>query len=472
MVMKSENVLCVDLDYSLIKTDLLFEQVVSLLQSRPWFIFRLLTWIFKGPYFFKQQILRYASSNRLELPWREDVLLYLQEQKRQGRTLWLVSASPQEWVNQVGIQIPNLFAQIHGSQQGVNLKGVQKANFLVKQLGLKQFTYLGDSSADWPVFKVAQQVIPVGPYQFVQKVGANFTTETQFITTHQSRIKVWLKALRVHQWAKNALIFLPLFLAHQVSFPSLFKAAAGFLSFSLLASSIYLINDLFDLANDRQHESKKRRPFAAGILKFNQALGAIPLLLLCSLMIALVLPADFLTVIGLYLILTTLYTFYFKSLLLWDVVSLAALFTIRLYAGQAATGVLISEWLLSFSIFLFFSLALLKRYIELRKSLSNKALHGRAYLSQDQDMIAIFGAGSGLISLVVLSLYLNQSVAQAYYQYPERLLGVVIIMLFWITRIWLLAHRGQVHDDPIVFALKDRVSLAIAVTGILILWIS
>lgn len=470
--MKFKNVLCVDLDYSLIKSDLLFEQVVLLIQSRPMLIFKIFGWIFKGPYFFKQKILQLSSPSTLEFPWRDDVLLFLKEQKRQGRTLWLVSASPQEWVDQVGIQLPGLFDQIHGSHAGINLKGAQKAQFLVQKLGAEPFTYVGDSLADWPVFKQAQQVIAVGTSRFVQQVNQTFQSETHFITTQQSQTKIWVKALRVHQWAKNALIFLPLFLAHQLSVISLLKATAGFLSFSLLASAIYLINDLFDLPNDRHHGAKKQRPLAAGILKFNQAIKVLPILLFVSFFIAGWLPSGFMTILFTYLLLTSVYTFYVKSLLLWDVVSLAGLFTIRLYAGQAATGVLVSEWLLTFSIFLFFSLALLKRYIELRKSSSSERLQGRAYQPQDQEMIAIFGAGSGLVSLVILSLYLNQSVALALYQYPERLLGVVVLMLFWITRIWLLAHRGQVNDDPIVFALKDRVSLLVASMAILILWIS
>ncbi len=274
----------------------------------------------------------------------------------------------------------------------------------------------------------------------------------------------WSKALRLHQWVKNALIFVPLLAAHQVTDPTqLWLGALAFLLFGLSASSAYLLNDLLDLQDDRHHASKRHRPLASGRLPVKSGLIAFPLLLLVAVAGALLLmPWQFSVALAVYYVLTLTYSLVLKKLIALDVITLALLYTIRVIAGGAAFGLPLTFWLLAFSMFMFLSLALCKRYAELRDALQNgrtEKARGRGYHPNDLEMISSLGAASGYQAVLVLALYIRDQSTVALYQQPHIIWLACPVLLFWVTRVWMLTHRGQMHDDPVVFAVNDHISL-------------
>jgi len=280
-----------------------------------------------------------------------------------------------------------------------------------------------------------------------------------------------IKALRIHQWVKNILIFVPLFLAHKFNDPELVtKSLISFVSFCFCASAFYIFNDLTDLTSDRSHPTKKGRPFASGALSIGTGIMLIPILLGISLLLALrVDPYFFNALIG-YAILTGLYSSIIKKIVILDVVVLASFYAIRLFAGALAVRVEISEWLLAFSMFLFLSLAFAKRHSELfamRARKQNEA-KGRGYVASDLEQVSQLGSTSGYISVLVMALYVSSSEVASLYSSPRTLWLICPLLLYWIGRIWILAHRGALHEDPIIFALKDKASYIVGILAIMI----
>lgn len=275
------------------------------------------------------------------------------------------------------------------------------------------------------------------------------------------RASVLLRALRAHQWVKNLLVFVPLLMAHRVFDVGALRAAAlAFAAWSLCASGVYLLNDLLDLAADRAHPTKRARPLAAGAISRRTVYFLAPALVLAGLAAAfLLLPAGFGLMLALYLALTTIYSAWLKRLALVDVMVLAGLYTLRVLSGGYATGVPVSPWLLAFSMFLFLSLAFVKRYTELRANGGGAGFSRRGYTRDDMELLKSFGAASGYLSVLVLALYINQSreVTQLYRR-PELLWLAGPCLLYWVTRVWLLAHRGELHEDPVVFTVRDPAS--------------
>jgi 4-hydroxybenzoate polyprenyltransferase len=264
---------------------------------------------------------------------------------------------------------------------------------------------------------------------------------------------------------KNLLLFVPILAAHQVADGTTWAALLlAFASFSLCASSVYIFNDLLDLESDRAHPRKRHRPFASGAVPVLTGVVAGTLLLAVSLAFATRLQPGFHAWLGVYFLLTCAYSWVLKRLMLVDCVSLAALYTVRIVAGAAAVGLALSFWLLAFSVFLFLSLAFVKRYAELEvQVLSGKTkAHGRGYYTSDAPLIQTLGVTAGYGAVLVLALYLNSDAVLRLYRTPEVVWGAVPVLLFWISWMWMKAHRGQMHDDPLVFAVKDKVSL---VTG-------
>jgi 4-hydroxybenzoate polyprenyltransferase len=285
-------------------------------------------------------------------------------------------------------------------------------------------------------------------------------------------VREWLKALRIHQWIKNALIFIPLLAAHQLDNPAmLIQAVIAVIAFGLCASSVYVLNDILDLADDRHHRQKRFRPFAAGTLPIGSGLVAFPFLLALSFTIALaILPPLFSAVLAAYYTLTLTYSMVLKRIMALDVIALAMLYTLRIFAGVAALSLTLTFWLLAFAMFLFLSLALAKRYAEVRDALERGRpgkTRGRDYDTTDLEMISSLGAASGYQAVLVLALYIREQSTVALYSNPEVLWLACPVLLFWITRVWMLTHRGQMHEDPVVFAARDWVSQAAGVIFLL-----
>ncbi|SFU17384.1 4-hydroxybenzoate polyprenyltransferase [Pseudomonas marincola] len=371
----------------------------------------------------------------------------------------------------------SLFDVVLASDAERNLSADRKRDLLVEHYGEHGFDYVGNSHDDLQVWAVARQAYVVNPESGVERLARKQGNVEQVIHSNPSGLKDWLKALRLHQWMKNTLIFVPLLAGHQITNPLLFwHGVLAFLLFGLCASSVYLLNDLLDLADDRHHHFKRNRPFAAGRLSIKSGLVAAPILLIAAFVGAAVfLSWAFMLVLLAYYILTLAYSLSLKRMMAVDVIALAMLYTSRIIAGTAAFSMALTFWILAFSMFMFLSLALVKRYAELRdareKGRTEKA-RGRGYYPNDLEMISSLGASSGYLSVMVLALYIHDQTTSELYANPQVIWLACPLLLLWITRIWMMTHRGQMHEDPVVFAIRDRFSLVVGVMFCLVFWVA
>lgn len=456
--------LCIDLDGTLISSDSLLESVLNLVKQKPWFLLILPFWILRGRNFFKNKTSSYVLPNVGEFPYRKEVLNFIKEEKAKGRKIVLATATVQPIADAVQAHL-GLFDEVLGSSENQNLRSSNKASILVAKFGEKGFDYAGDTPPDLNVWRKAAGAILVNTsIQLTLKAEKNGNVIKTF-RTEKSGLKLFIKEIRIYQWLKNILIFLPLFMAHRFLEPQLFfQVLTAFISFSLSASSVYILNDLLDLEADRLHPRKKNRPLASGELPLISGFIGFPLLLLLGIGSSfLFLPLEFSLTLITYIILTTAYSFIIKRIYILDIFLLSVLYTIRLLAGAVAVNVPVSKWLLAFSVFLFFSLAIVKRYTELKVMLEeNKTkTSGRGYFVDDIGLLLNIGPASGYMSVLVFALYIYSNEVIHLYRHPAMLWPVAMCLMFWITRIWFLAHRGKMTDDPIVFTSKDYVSYII-----------
>jgi len=462
---RGSNPLCVDLDGTLIKTDLLWESLLALLKQSPFLFFQLPFWLLKGKAHFKHEIARRVTLDVTTLPYHQELVEFLSKEHRSGRELVLATASHVTFARAVAAHLGLFDERVFGSDATVNLKGGRKVALLVERYGARRFAYAGNSTADLPVWAEANEAIVVNAPAGLAGRVQTLTTVTRVFSEPGKRLKLLAKAMRVHQWAKNVLVFIPVVASHQLANSTLWmQASLAFLSFSLTASSVYILNDCLDLAADRRHPRKKNRPFACGSLSIPLGLLLAAGCLIAGVLLASALSRMFLFVLGGYLVLTTAYSFYLKQFVLLDVIVLAQLYTVRVYGGGAATGVVPSHWLLTFSLFLFLSLALVKRFTELRlmSQADGKELHGRGYWVTDLEHISSIGSASGLLAVLVLALYISSKEVLLLYSHPEVLWLICPVMLYWITRVWMLAYRNRMDDDPVVFAVRDPKSYVMA----------
>jgi len=452
--------LCVDMDGTLLRTDTLLESILVLLKRSPLALLQLPFWVLRGRATFKQEITRRAPLNAASLPLSPELVAHLRVEHQAGRRLLLVTGADKEIGLVVGEHL-GLFEEVLGSNGTINLSGRHKAEFLVERFGKRGFDYAGNAPVDLAVWAEARKAIVVNGDQGLVRKAESVCEVDKVFPPPAAGLKTWLAALRVHQWTKNLLIFVPLLGAHQWSnIPKFGAAALAFLAFSVCSSSVYLLNDLFDLEADRHHPTKRRRPFASGHLPVLSGMIAAPVLLAISILIALALPLGFGITFAAYYILTFLYSLRLKQLELIDVLSLAALYSLRVLAGGYAAQVAVSDWLLVFSIFIFLSLAFVKRFTELQQVQRDNSfsIKGRGYRVSDLELISTMGVGSGYLAVLVLALYVTNPLVTELYRRPAALWLACPVLLYWISRVWLLAHRGLLHEDPIVFALKDKQS--------------
>lgn len=459
-------ILCVDLDDTLLSTDVLWESILLLIKQQPWTLFILPFWYFQGRAHIKRRIAERVILDPSSLPYRQDVLDYLKQEHSQGRTIVLATGSDYQPAEAIATHL-GIFAEVLASDGRNNLSGLPKSQKLVERFGERGFDYIGDNKKDLSVWAQAHSALLVDPTdQVLTQAKKSCPVIKTFHKESQSTTSL-VQALRLGQWVKNILIFLPLLAAHQFDNWELnMQSLWAFFSFSLCASSIYILNDLLDLSADRRHPKKKHRPFASGALSIPYGLLMIPTLFLGAIMIALTtLSGSFLSLLSLYAATTTGYSLFFKQVAILDVLILAGLYTLRVLAGGIAIHVPISAWLLAFSMFLFLSLAFTKRYLELqyRKVRKNQELERRAYQGLDKQILATMGIISGYLSVLVLALYINSSDVLMRYQHPKVLWLTCPLLLYWISRNWLLAHRGALDDDPLILAVKDPHSYLIAI---------
>ena len=472
-IMNDKHVtLCVDLDGTLIRSDVLLETLLLLVKQKPWMVLLIPFWLLRGRSKLKHEIAKRVTLDVQTLPYQTDLLDFLKIEYAAGRSIVLATASHRKFADGIAQHL-GIFTKVLATDEGANVAGRAKRDLLVKHYGQRSFDYAGNSRADLHVWSMAREAIVVNPDNGVLRGAAAQCPVSHTFEDGHPTLSTYGKALRVHQWLKNILVFVPMLLAHQISQFGL--GLLAFTSFSLCASSVYLLNDLLDMPADRLHPRKRLRPFASGDLSIVQGMVLIPLLLLCAFTIAaLWLPTAFAIVLAGYYLLTVSYSFWLKAVVLLDALLLAGLYTIRIIGGMAATQIGPSFWLLTFSIFLFFSLALVKRYSELLvlKQRGQLTTHGRGYHVEDLVMLMGFGVASGFMAVLVSALYINSDKIKVLYHHPALLWLVSPILLYWISRIWLITHRGGMHDDPVVFAAKDKGSWAVAVIIGGLLWLA
>lgn len=468
--------LCVDLDGTLIKTDLLIESFFLLLRKHPLVILLVPLWLLRGKAQLKQELARRVELDVATLPYHSVFLAWLREQHARGQHFVLATSAAEPFARQVADHL-GIFSQVIATTDDANLSGSRKAERLCERFGERGFDYAGNGMVDVAVWARARQAILVNPARGVREQTARVAAITaEFDDREGARLTPWFKALRVHQWLKNMLVFVPLLAAHRIDEVALlFQAILAYVAFGLCASSVYLLNDLLDLPLDRQHPRKRLRPFAAGTLPVLAGAWLVPALLVLAFLLAgIALPLLFSSVLLGYIALTLTYSLYFKQIVMLDVVMLAELYTLRIIAGAAATGIIPTFWLLAFSMFIFLSLALVKRHAELLalQEMGHSMARGRGYQVDDLQLLQTLGGASGYLSVLVLALYINSGTSQALYRHPEVIWLLCPLLLYWISRIWLKTHRGEMHDDPVIFALQDRVSEILTVIGAAIVWLA
>ncbi|MEN6542644.1 UbiA family prenyltransferase [Parvibaculum sp.] len=471
-ILAQDYVLCVDLDGTFSRTDTLTEAVLLLLKQRPWALFLLPFWLLRGKAHCKAEIARRISFDPEALAYNDELVGWLREEHASGRKIVLASGADRRIVEAIAAH-HGFFGDVIASDGVVNMTGKAKAAALKDQFG--RYAYVGNASVDMPVWAQAEAAMLAAHSEAVERElskQVSFDRVFRRDDARPSTFRLWLKALRIHQWVKNGLLFAPLILAHQVfDQAKLLSVGLGFLAFSLCASSVYLLNDLLDLGADRKHPTKRLRPFAAASLPLEQGIVAIPILLAAGFSLAVYVDMPFAAVLGVYYLVTLAYSLDLKRRALVDVFTLAALYTLRILAGGVVAKVALSPWLLGVSIFLFLSLGVVKRVAEIESGRRRgvQLLHGRGYRSEDLFILQMLGVAAGYASVVVLALYVSAPGSRALYPHHHFLWLFAPLMLYWISRVWLLTHRGEMHDDPIVFALKDRTSRAIGLLAIAII---
>lgn len=458
--------LCVDLDGTLVRTNTLVESTLALVKLHPLTLFLLPVWLWRGRAYFKARIARYQALDVATLPYNRELLQDLIAESQRGRRIYLATGANEVLANQIAAHV-GAFRGVIASNEHTNAVGEVKSALLQERFGTGEFDYVGNSRRDVPVWRAAKNSIAVdAPPRLLRGIRSSVTMQRVY-PRNVRRWSVVMRALRVHQWAKNVLLFVPLLTSHTI-IRNAKPEAIAFLAFSLAASSIYIFNDLLDLESDRHHSWKRDRPIASGDLSIELAsLLAIVLVTLCV-ATASMLSRSFQAILLVYWLTSIIYSLRLKLVLVLDIILLAGLYTIRILAGGAAVDVPISPWTLGFSAFLFLSLALVKRVSELGALKTSTSMSRRSYQVVDLPQLANLGGAAGYMSVLVFALYINSPDVQKLYSRPELLWLMCPPLLYWISRIWMLANRQEIQGDPVLFALKDKPSYLVGAICLLV----
>ncbi len=478
--------LCVDLDGTLVKSDTLVDSVLALARQKPGDILRIPSWIAQGKAQFKKHVTASVALDVEHLPYNRPLLEWLRVEHGAGRAIYLATAADRSLAERVADYL-GIFAGVLASDGTKNLAGKNKLEAFREHFG-ERFCYIGNAKPDVPLLCACESPMTANPQRALTAgLRRTKTTVAANFEDRSPALKNWLRAVRLHQWAKNVLIFVPLVLAHAWNPTRVVAAVVAFFSFGLCASATYIINDLLDLEADRRHPRKRRRPFAAGDLSAIAGFGAVFVMMAASYALAMVvprvihavpgthpelLPNNFLVWLLIYTVTTLSYSLYLKRILLLDVFVLSGLYTVRILAGSAATGVTISEWLGGFSVFFFLSLAFVKRFSELEslRERGGEVPAGRGYHVSDVEQLRAFGTGSMFAAVLVTTLYISNPQTSLLYEHAKRLWLVVPVLLLWLSQVWMLASRGQMHDDPVVWAITSKRSLVLGVAMAAVVW--
>ncbi|MCA8503919.1 UbiA family prenyltransferase [Burkholderia multivorans] len=466
--------LVVDLDGTLLRSDVLIESGFCYLKSTPHHFLAPLAWLAQGgKRRLKSQLAAETELDVSVLPFDPQIVEWLKKERENGRMIVLATASHEKYARAIARHL-ELFDEVLATDEQINLSAHQKKDRLIARFGERGFDYAGNSRDDLPVWRAAARAYVVNAPAAVRRAAERAGNVERVFESRAPALKTWARSLRMHQWLKNLLIFVPLLAGHMLdSLQLIADAALAFVAFGLCASSVYLLNDLLDLEDDRHHPTKCRRPLACGALPLVWGLVAFPILLVGAFTLAFVaLPWRFSVVLLGYYALTVAYSTALKRLVMVDVVVLALLYTVRIVAGTTAIATHLTFWLLAFSMFIFLSLALVKRYAELL-SMKKRGLtqsRGRGYVASDLELVSSLGSASGYLSVLVLAMYIQDPKTAHLYNHPQIIWLACPLLLYWISRTWIIAHRGHMHDDPIIFAVRDRVSLVVIGLCGLVFW--
>lgn len=463
--------LCVDLDGTLLKVDVLYECLLRLIKTNFLYIFIIPFWFLKGRAYLKAKVGSKANLAIDNLPQNQGLIDWIKNEKARGRQIILATAADKSIADKIAEHF-GFFDAVFASDGKKNLRGDNKRLLLNQLYGQKGYDYAGDSKFDLKVWKDANAAILINPSFKLEQAAKRYGNVTKIFKSQDQNFWITLlKAIRIHHCLKNSLIFLPLFLSDLLgdvnSWRMIFE---GFLSFSALSSIVYIINDFLDLESDRRHLSKKTRGFASGMLAPKHGFYAIIFLLVVAIAFFNMLPSKFIIIALLYFALSLAYSLYLKNKMLIDVLLLAFFYALRIFAGMVLLDQGYSSWLLIFSIFFFMGLALIKRYIELNNlPVGSFVAAGRRYNRDQKKFVKVLGIVSGFISFLVFVLYLHSEKANTVYQHIEFMYPITFLMLYWLQRIWFLADRGKVHDDPVFFAITDKTTYWLGlITAILV----
>ena len=464
--------LVVDMDGTLLLTDTLHEGVLALLRREPRASLALPGWLLRGRAGFKAAIADRVQLDAAYLPYNEALLARLREEAPQRR-LVLCTAADARFARAVAQHV-GLFDEVIASEDGRNLKAAEKAHALTARFGERGFDYAGNDTADLPVFAAARRAWVVDPSPGLRaRLGRVTNIDARFDGHGASQLRSVVRALRVHQWVKNVLVFVPLLATLQLaSLATLLQAVLAFAAFCLVCSSVYIVNDLLDLGADRRHPRKRLRPFASGALPITTGLKLLPLLVVLGFGIASLTAPWFAPLLAIYYVSNWLYTFWLKRVPLLDAIILAGMYTLRILGGAAAIDVVPSFWLLAFSMFFFLSLAMAKRHselVELEGMDTGSAIPGREYRPEDLTTLISQGSASGYSAVLVLALYINSETVQLQYRHPEIIWLICPLLLYWINKLWLNSQRREITEDPLIWAATNRVSRAVALLSVALL---
>ncbi len=460
--------LCVDLDGALVKSDTLFDGICLFARRHPAQLWRLPMWAAAGRARLKAEVARRAPLDVSRLPYNSAVLRFLKGESRAGREIWLTSGADAALAGRVAAHL-GCFDGVLASDGATNLTRARKLAGIESRFGT--FDYVGNSTADLPLLVRARQAMLANPTRgLLAALRVRRIAVAQTFLDQSPSLRTALRAIRFHQWAKNILLLAPLLFSHNLRPRPAEAVFLAFFCFSFMASASYLVNDLLDIESDRRHPIKRYRPFASGDLPVSAGILLALALACASLALLPLLARGFAFWLAIYILSTSAYTLFIKRIVIVDVLVLSGLYTLRLLAGGAATGTVISPWLAGFSSFLFLSLAMVKRFSELEnlRERGARATHGRGYLVADLEQIRAFGTASAYAAVLVFSLYITRPDVDALYKHPARLWLIVPLLVYWITRVWLLASRGELDDDPVIFALRDRISLAVGMCVVIV----
>ena len=461
--------LAVDLDGTLVLTDTLHESALRAVREHPLAALQMPLWLMQGKAHLKQQLAGLTSFDPASLPYHQPLLQWLKTEHARGRKLVLCTAADRSFAVAVADHL-GIFDEVMASDGHTNLGSHRKADALEARFGAGGFDYAGNAHADLAVWQRARHAIVVNASAAVERAArAQAEVERIFEAPVAASLP---RMLRMHQWLKNLLLLIAPLAAHLVPDATfVLTMGVAFVAFSLCASAVYIANDLSDLDSDRRHPRKHGRPFASGSVPVLHGVLLVPVLLIVAFALATRVGDGFTAWLGLYFVLTCAYSWGLKRLVIVDCLVLAMLYTLRIIAGAEAAGIPLSFWLLAFAVFLFLSLAFVKRYAELdvQAQAGSERAHGRGYLTSDAPLVQNLGVTSGYASVLVLALYLNSDQVLKLYRSPQFMWCAVPVMLFWISWVWLKAHRGQMHDDPLLFAVRDKASLLAGAAFLLVL---